>query len=139
MPEYKTKQKEIILDCLIKNEDIHLTASEIVANLRESGANIGASTVYRQLDKLVAGGLVRKYIIDENSPACYQYFNDNGQCKEHFHLKCTECGKLIHTDCALLKQISDHMRQSHGFAIDKSKTLLYGICGDCNKKIKYGR
>lgn len=136
MSEYKTKQKEIILDYLIDNKDIHLTAGEITAHLRETGNSVGTSTVYRQLDKLVAGGTVRKYIVDENSPACYQYVSGDGKCCEHFHLKCTECGKLIHTECSLLSRISEHMNESHGFLVDNSKTLLYGICKECSNNKK---
>lgn len=131
MNEYKTKQKEILLDYLTENKDIHLTAGEIVAHLREIGHPLGISTVYRRLDKLVASGLVRKYIVDENSSACYQYIGGSGECCEHFHLKCNNCGKLIHMDCSLLRQISSHMEQKHGFVIDNTKTLLYGVCSEC--------
>lgn len=103
--------------------------------LRDKGHSLGMSTVYRQLDKLVANGLVRKYIIDENSPACYQYVDTSSECCEHFHLKCNVCGKLIHTDCSLMKKIAEHMKESHGFIVDSTKTLLYGICRDCFKNI----
>lgn len=134
MQEYKTKQKEILLECLTEKKDVHLTAAEISAHLRDKGHSLGMSTVYRQLDKLVAAGLVRKYIIDENSSACYQYIGDSGECCEHFHLKCNSCGKLIHTDCSLMKKISEHMKESHGFLVDSTKTLLYGVCRDCAEK-----
>lgn len=136
MQEYKTKQKEILLDCLIENKNVHLTAADISQRLREKGQPLGTSTVYRRLDKLVAAGLVRKYIIDENSPACYQYINNSGECSEHFHLKCNRCGKLIHTDCSLMKKISEHMQESHGFTVDSTKTLLYGTCRECSEKGK---
>ncbi|MDE7389768.1 MAG: transcriptional repressor [Lachnospiraceae bacterium] len=133
MQEYKTRQKGILLDYLKDNKDIHLTAGEIASHLREKGSPLGTTTVYRQLDKLVASGLVRKYIVDENSSACYQYITENGDCCEHFHMKCTQCGRLIHMDCSLLKKISEHMEQSHGFLIDNSKTLFYGVCEQCHK------
>lgn len=136
MQEYKTKQKEIILDYLTENKEQHLTAGEIVSHLRQTGSTVGTSTVYRQLDKLVASGLVRKYIVDENSPACYQYISGSGECCEHFHLKCTECGKLIHTDCSLMRRIAEHMEKDHGFKVDNTKTLLYGICEDCRNRKK---
>ncbi len=135
MQEYKTKQKEILLECLTENRNVHLTANEISQRLRDKGHSLGMSTVYRQLDKLVANGLVRKYIIDENSPACYQYVDTSSECCEHFHLKCNVCGKLIHTDCSLMKKIAEHMKESHGFIVDSTKTLLYGICRDCFKNI----
>ncbi len=134
MSEYKTKQKEILLDYLRQNSDSHLTAGEISSHLRESGSPLGTSTVYRRLDRLVSEGLVRKYIVDETSPACYQYVGENNCCCEHFHLKCTVCGKLIHLDCSLLQRIAAHVEESHGFVIDNTKTLLYGVCAECRKE-----
>ena len=109
MQEYKTKQKEILLECLTENKNVHLTAADISQRLRDKGQSMGMSTVYRQLDKLVATGFVRKYIIDENSSACYQYVDRSGECCEHFHLKCNCCGKLIHTDCSLMKKIAEQI------------------------------
>lgn len=134
MQEYKTKQKELLIECLSNNKNIHMTAADISDQLKIQGHPLGMSTVYRQLDKLVACGVVRKYIVDENSSACYQYVGENGECCEHFHLKCNCCGRLIHTDCTLMKQIAMHMKESHNFEVDLSKTLLYGICSDCNDK-----
>ena len=134
MQEYKTRQKEILLECLNNNKHIHMTASDISDKLRAMGHPLGMSTVYRQLDKLVAVGLVRKYIIDENSSACYQYVGDKEQCSEHFHLKCSNCGKLIHVDCSLMRQIACHMRESHDFEVDLRRTLLYGTCRECALK-----
>lgn len=131
MQEYRTKQKELLLKCLEENKDVHLTAADILTHLRDTGHSLGASTVYRQLDKLVASGVVRKFIIDETSSACYQYSGTAGECCEHFHLKCNVCGKLIHTDCSLMKEITEHMQKSHGFYVDSTKTLLYGVCREC--------
>ncbi len=134
MQEYKTKQKEILIECLSKNKDIHMTAADIAENLKSQGHPLGMSTVYRQLDKLVASGVVRKYIVDENSSACYQFVGKNGVCCEHFHLKCNVCGKLIHTDCSLMRKITEHMKQNHNFEVDLSKTIIYGICENCASK-----
>lgn len=135
MPEYKTKQKEILIECLDSNKDIHMTAADISEHLKAKGHHLGMSTVYRQLDKLVAAGLVRKYIVDENSSACYQFIGNGGECSEHFHLKCNVCGKLLHTDCSFMKQIAQHMKENHDFEVDLSKSLLYGICGKCRKNL----
>lgn len=136
MQEYKTKQKELLIECLVENKNVHLTAVDISQRLREKGQSMGMSTVYRHLDKLVANGVVRKYIVDENSSACYQYIDPMRECTEHFHLKCNSCGKLIHIDCSLMKKIAEHMKYSHGFAVDITKTLLYGTCSECLKQIE---
>ena len=136
MQEYKTKQKKALIECLDSNKDIHMTAADISDYLKAKGHHLGMSTVYRQLDKLVASGMVRKYIVDETSSACYQFVDGNDECCEHFHLKCNHCGRLIHTDCTLMKQIALHMREHHNFEVDPGKILLYGTCSDCLGKTK---
>lgn len=132
--DYKTKQKEIILNFFIKNKNHHLTASDIINYLHIHDKNVGSATVYRCLDKLVSKGMIRKYILDDRSGACYQYIENSDECLEHFHLKCIECGKLIHIDCNYMKSLDEHILQHHGFKVDNSRTVLYGICNSCNEK-----
>ncbi|MCM1357931.1 MAG: transcriptional repressor, partial [Prevotella sp.] len=86
---YKTRQKEKILDYLVKNKEKHTNVHEISEFLIEEGTPVGTATIYRQLDKLVDSGTVRRYNFDGKTGACYQYIEDEKDCHEHFHLKCT--------------------------------------------------
>ena len=128
---YKTRQGELILEYLKTSEKPHLTAGDIAAHLRESGA-VGVATVYRQLDKMVEAGLVRKYSLDGG--ACYQYVGEGGGCREHFHLKCLGCGALIHVDCEFLGGLAPHILEHHGFQVDNRRTVMYGLCKECREK-----
>lgn len=129
---YKTKQKELIVKCLIENKEKHIKAEEIVFYLKKNGTQVGKTTVYRHLDKLVEEGKVRKYFIEEGKGACYQYSELENECYESFHMKCTKCGNLIHLSCDYLNEISKHVKNSHNFSIDNYKTVFYGKCGNCN-------
>lgn len=131
---YKTKQRDRILDCLIKNKDRHITADEIMKTLNGDRPLAGKATVYRYLDKLVSQGIVRRYFIEEGKSACYQYMEQNDVCGEHFHLKCVDCGELFHLECRYLDEVDSHIRKHHDFHVDHSKTVLYGLCGICAKK-----
>lgn len=131
---YNTAQKEIILDFLIKNKEKHTTAQEIDAYLRSVGSPVGMATIYRQLDRLVESGTVRKFVIDGKTCACFQYIEDESQCREHFHLKCLDCGKLIHLSCERLMEINSHIAEEHGFVIDNSMTVFYGRCSECSDR-----
>ena len=75
-----------------------LTAQDIEDYFRSQGINIGAATIYRRLDRLTTDGLVNKYIIDEKSPACYEFIGtehcSQGKC---YHMKCEQCGKRFTT------------------------------------------
>lgn len=132
--DYKTKQKEIILNFFIENKNKHLTASDIVKYINSNEETVGMTTVYRYLDKLVSAGIIRKYFLDDKSGACYQYIDDNSKCHEHFHLKCIQCGALFHIDCSYMQSLDEHIMEHHGFKIDNSRTVLYGICKYCYEK-----
>ncbi len=71
--KYKTKQRELLLSYLETVPGAHITANDVCAYFKNEGAAIGQSTVYRQLENLVNEGLLNKYIIDANTPACFEY------------------------------------------------------------------
>lgn len=129
--EYKTKQRDLILEFFISHKSEHLTAEQVIDHLKDKGTAVGKSTVYRYLEKLVSEGSVRKYFIEEGKSACYQYIEDNEQCHNHFHLKCVECGRLIHIECEYLDEADEHILCHHNFKVDNTKTVLYGICDKC--------
>lgn len=129
--EYKTKQRDLILEFFITHKSEHLTAEQVIEHLKDKGTAVGKSTVYRHLEKLVSEGSVRKYFIEEGKGACYQYIEDKEQCHNHFHLKCVECGRLIHIECGYLDETDEHILCHHNFKVDNTKTVLYGICDKC--------
>lgn len=131
MADYRTKQRELIIEYMKNCPLPHITAGDILLHLRNEGASVGAATVYRQLDRMVESGQVRKFQL--SGGACYQYVGENENCREHFHLKCLGCGKLLHIDCDYLSTIAPHILEHHGFEVDNSKTVMYGLCGDCRK------
>lgn len=135
MAEYKTKQREMILDYMIKNKDIHVTADMIIKYFEFHKTPIGKTTVYRNLDRLVSENIIRKFTIEDGTGACYQYAADNCKCKEHYHFKCSMCGKLYHLQSDFMNEISIQVYKEHKFKIDSSKTVFYGICEDCGKKL----
>lgn len=131
---YKTKQRESIWNFLQQNKDRHVGADDVVDYLKSQGNAVGKSTVYRFLEKLVDEGLVRKYYLEEGMGACFQLSGDSGECHRHYHLKCVECGRLLHVECDFLDEVQAHILERHQFRIDNCKTVLYGVCGACAEK-----
>ncbi len=131
MADYKTKQREQIISYLKNSPQPHVSAGDIAVHLRGASGSVGTATVYRQLDKLVEAGTVRKYVLDGG--ACYQYVGAAADCKEHFHLKCLKCGALIHVDCEFLSGLAPHILEHHGFEVDNSRTVMYGVCKKCRE------
>ncbi len=131
---YKTKQRELIYKFLINNKNRHVTVEEIIDYTKTTDSPVGKTTAYRYIDELERKGRIRKYIVEKGISACYQYVDEDGECHNHFHLKCKDCGELIHLDCGFLNDIKIHLFEGHNFDIDSSKTVFYGTCKKCLKK-----
>ena len=116
-PKYKTKQRDQLLAYLETVPGRHLTAGDVCEVFRRDGAAIGQSTVYRQLESLVGEGILNKYIVDEKSPACFEYVrpesHGTGTCE--------------------LEEIGSHMLREHGFRLDPRRTVFYGLCEQCEQ------
>ena len=132
MPKnYNTKQKTAIEQLIENKGNQHFTADDLLNEIKEQGKNVGLTTVYRHLEKLVKSGALRKYVAEAGESACYQRAEN---CGEHFHLKCTSCGKLFHLSCQKLDGISKHIDDEHQFSVDIGKTVFYGLCRECGTK-----
>ena len=131
--KYKTKQRDLILNYLIQNQDKHVTADNIIEYLKENNTPVGKSTVYRYLDALIEQNAIRKYHMEDGTSACYQLASQNPSCIEHYHFKCNKCGDLLHVSCDTIKSISSHIYEEHDFVLDSSKTVFYGRCGKCGE------
>ena len=132
---YQTKQREAILSYIVSLGGSHVTASRIVEHFKDHALPISRTTVYRHLDRLEESGKLRKYTLDGTSGACYQYAEQSHSCQEHFHLKCEDCGELLHLQCNTLEDIGRHVFEDHAFQVNPMKTVLYGKCRKCLHRI----
>ncbi len=134
--QYKTKQGDKMLEFLEANEGKHFTVPDVCAYFRQKGDPIGTTTVYRQLDKLITNGMVKKYVFDEQTSACFEYVKENEENphQDCYHLKCEKCGKLIHLECDEITEFEHHVSKEHGFKIDSIRTVFYGVCNECGEK-----
>ena len=128
MKKYHTKQKDIILD-IIKKQKNEFTVQQIYDEIKEE---VGLTTIYRLIDKLVSEGRITKNIGMDKIPY-YQYLEE---CKEenHFYLKCINCGKIIHIDCDCIEELSNHIIKNHKFKLSKDHIIINGTCEQCNRK-----
>lgn len=126
---YNTKQKNLIQELLAESINQHLTVSMIVNQLQ---GKVGQTTVYRILEKMISEGTVIKYESPRRSSSCYQYIGIKEKANI-FHLLCVDCGRILHTECENIFNLSEHMRVEHCFTVDNRKLVLYGYCEQCGK------
>lgn len=133
---YHTKQYDELLSYLSSIPGEHVTATDLYEYFRAKGHSISVATIYRQLERLIAEGLVAKYTVDSGSSACFTYIGEKQNCGQPvcFHCKCEKCGRLIHLHCDELAAIQAHILQHHGFTWEPSRTVFYGICDQCRQE-----
>ena len=131
--KYNTKHRDRILKYLEGVQGKHITAADVCDHFRGQGDAIGQSTVYRQLERLVDEGVLNKYTIDINTPACFEYTGHETQADGEvcYHCKCEKCGRLIHLHCDEICALMTHIEAEHHFALDPRRTIFYGLCEDC--------
>ena len=121
---YNTKQKDIILN-VIKSKHSDFTIKDLY---NELNGDVGLTTIYRLIDKLVIDGHVSKEI--KNNKTFYHYLErcDN---QNHFYLKCNNCGMMIHIDCDCILDLSNHILHDHKFKLSQDHIIINGICNNC--------
>ena len=129
--EYSTRQKRELLKFLKERSLQHFSVDEVVFEMQDRGEKIGRSTVYRYLELLAEQGSVRKY--QKQGVTQYQHVTDDSHCDDHFHMMCSRCGDLMHVDCAVMREMSEHLMSAHGFRLDPRETILVGVCEQCRK------
>ncbi len=136
---YKTEGKTRLVDYFSQHPDTQYTVDELHTALTEAypeayaDKGCGKSSLYRQLSVLIEEGTVRKFRDATQSAYVYQYVAC-GACSHHFHLKCLNCGKLEHLDCAISDQLLAHISADHKFCIDRGRSILYGLCAECHNE-----
>ena len=136
MAGYTTVIRTKILEYLKNNSNRTVNVSDISDYLKSNMCEVNVSTIYRYLDKLAGEGTVIKYVAEKGSMAVYQYVETGHRCEEHLHLKCVKCGSVIHMECDFMKEISEHIKDHHGFDIQCKNSMIYGVCKNCRSMLR---
>jgi Fur family transcriptional regulator, ferric uptake regulator len=131
--KYKSKNYDEVLSYLKAMPGQHFTVNDLHAHFSEQGSSIGTTTIYRQLERMVDEGLVKKYTLDQNKSACFEYLNNAEHEGTHssYHCICECCGNLIHLHCEEIEELQAHLFSEHHFRINSGRTVFYGLCEDC--------
>ena len=126
--QYNTSQKTAVLDIFKKNPDKQFSADEVFTMVCSDGC--GKSTVYRLLTNMCSDRLLKKYVKEGSKKSVYQLAGTH--CSHHIHLRCVECGTVIHLDDVFSRDIQNKIFETQKFTIDESVAILPGKCDSCS-------
>lgn len=106
----------------------HFDADQLTQRLRSAGTKaVSRATVYRTLNLMVDGGLLRR-VARPNGSEVYEH--DYGY-PEHDHLICSQCDTLIEFPAVDVSKIVEDVAAQHGFRVDGHRLEVYGVCSNC--------
>lgn len=130
---YNTKSKKEIMEYLVSHSEQRVSATDIITYLRDKGSRINQTTIYRNLDKMTESGEILKYKTADSESTLYQCIKNHNNCRNHLHLQCDKCGKIIHLECGFMDKISGHLLADHGFRLKCNGSMLLGTCKACSE------
>lgn len=126
-----TSQRDTILQIFV-DAGRHLSAEELYARVKKAHPGIGYATVYRTLKLLTEAGLAEERRFEDGFTR-YEYKASDGH---HDHLICTHCGQIIEFENERIEELQQDVARKNRFRVQSHKLELYGLCSDCQGKLK---
>lgn len=122
-----TPQRQAILEYLLST-DTHPTAEDIYNHVKAKFPGVSLGTIYNTLNMLKEHGHILELSYGDMSSRF------DGNPENHYHVVCTECGKVVDYHRPLL-MLEDEVSKGTGFKIMGHRMEFYGICPDCQKAL----
>lgn len=124
-----TRQRLEVADAVVRVTD-HPSAERIRRELGRRGIRVGTATVYRTLDLLVEGGLVREHDFGDG----YRRFEPAADRGTHEHLICQRCGRVVEFSNDRLERMLELIADEQEFMHRRHRLEIYGVCADCRRR-----
>ena len=124
-----TPQKKVIVEEIFKTRS-HFEVENFIDKLRSDDHKFSRATVYRTIKQLLDAGLIQKISTRDGKV----FYERNFSKKQHDHLICNVCGKILEIKEDQIGEQLDQMCQQMGFFPEYRSIHIYGVCAKCHKK-----
>lgn len=124
-----TPQRELILREAFSTHD-HFEVDDLFVKLYRKNTGISRATVYRTLNLLVQGGLLRQVISGER----HSHYEHTLGHRHHDHLVCLGCGRVIEFSNGRIEGLQDEVCKKQNFEPRSHRLQIDGFCQDCQIK-----
>ncbi len=125
----KVTKSRIAIYKALEKKDYPCTAEELSKDIIDEDINL--STIYRTLNSFTEKGLV-KLEVNERKENVFSLEKD----EDKHILVCKCCHKRVPIEGCPYHKVNKKIEKETGFLIEDQNTEIYGLCPDCQKKIK---
>jgi Fur family ferric uptake transcriptional regulator len=123
-----TDARRATIGILLNTGQSHLSAEDIVSQVKLQHPEVAESTIYRNLTTLEELGVV-EHVHLGHGPSTY-HLTENG----HQHLLCDRCGKVIEVPDNTFAPLAAQLVADYGFQIHPRHFAIMGLCRRCQSK-----
>jgi len=106
----------------------HPTADELYERVRRRLPRVSLGTVYRNLDVLSEHGKIRRLELGGTQKRF------DSRLADHYHVRCTHCGRVDDVPIGLLSNIEDDARSECSYHITGHTLEFLGLCPECRRE-----
>lgn len=124
-------RRDRVVDAFLSQKG-HISAEELLSQIRKKDRRVGLTTVYRTLKLLTQSGLAMERKFNRQVST----FEPARLGQHHDHLICLGCGRIMEFENKTIETLQEAVAKKHNFLITHHVMELYGYCGECSKRTK---
>jgi Fur family ferric uptake transcriptional regulator len=121
-----TEVREAIVRAAVSRAG-HFRVEDLVEDVRASGRDVSAATVYRALPLLVEAAIIEPTEVSGERRFYEAVFGR----EHHDHLICRECRQVVEFQFEAFAMLEREVAAKHGFELVAHHHELIGVCANC--------